>query len=599
MLRVPSDLVDHDTHRSTRKLSIWLPTGGSLSVLRDLQSARDLEDLATLLGYSKKGVAYILYKQSDAQKYRKFFIPKKAGGVREICAPRRRLKKLQRKLADLLCECVSEIEESEPHRQRLAHGYYRGRNIVSNAKPHRSRRYVLNVDIEDYFGSINFGRVRGILIADKRFQLRPEVATVIAQIACHDNRLPQGSPASPVVSNIVGRLIDVRFAKVAKRHGCTYTRYVDDITFSTGRLDFPRRLARQRMCARSTWKIGRELRDEFKRLDFRVSESKTRMQLRTARQDVTGLVVNQKVNVAQEYSRSVRHMCHSLFKNGFYYIPWSSSEFHGPPAPVTSLAPLGGRLGHVWYIKARQDRDDKINKAAGHQPPKKTFELYRDFLRFKYFVAAQSPVIVTEGKSDVSYIRSAIKVFHPKYTRLSAVVDGELEILPNFLRPSKVNQALLNLGDGTGGMSQLICGYKNMMERFEYCPMSAPVLLVVDNDKGGKPVLKEGRKLSASGPAPGIGMSWMHVCLNLYLVWTPKVGKKPESRMEDLFSASLLGKTVAGKKFDPDKPHGDHSSISKAVFADKIVAAARDPLDFPGFPPLLASIEAAITHHTP
>ena len=114
---------------------------------------------------------------------------------------------------------------------------------MTNAYIHKRRRYVLNLDLEDFFPSFNFGRVRGFFIKDKHFALHERVETIIAQIACHDNELPQGSPCSPVISNLIAHLLDVRLARLAKAHKCTYSRYADDITFSTNRKEFPSDLA--------------------------------------------------------------------------------------------------------------------------------------------------------------------------------------------------------------------------------------------------------------------------------------------------------------------------------------------------------------------
>ena len=207
--------------------------------LEKLKAATTLTDLARLLNYKPKGLSYILYKVPKPSMYHSFTIPKASGGVRQIDAPKQHLKLLQSRLADLLSDCLVELEKHEPHRSKVSHGFHRGRSIITNAVPHSRRRYVLNLDLYDFFGAINFGRVRGLLIKGAAFQLDPAVATVIAQIACYDNRLPQGSPCSPVISNLVARIMDVRLARLAKTHRCTYTRYADDLTFSTNQRAFP------------------------------------------------------------------------------------------------------------------------------------------------------------------------------------------------------------------------------------------------------------------------------------------------------------------------------------------------------------------------
>src|SRR5205085_12448911 len=107
----------------------------------------------------------------------------------------------------------------------------------------RHRRWVFNLDLEEFFPSINFGRVRGFFLKNRDFELNVDVATVLAQIACHENSLPQGSPCSPVISNLVGHLLDMRLVKLASEAGCTYSRYADDLTFSTNKAEFPPAIA--------------------------------------------------------------------------------------------------------------------------------------------------------------------------------------------------------------------------------------------------------------------------------------------------------------------------------------------------------------------
>ncbi|NJN91776.1 MAG: RNA-directed DNA polymerase [Leptolyngbyaceae cyanobacterium SL_5_14] len=130
---------------------------------------------------------------------------------------------------------------------QVSHGFKRKLSIRTNARKHRNRRYVFNIDLTDFFGSINFGRVRGFFIKDKRFRLNSKVATIFAQIACFKKSLPQGSPCSPVISNLIGNILDTHLVRLAARTGCTYTRYADDLTFSTNKRCFPRSIAIQSM----------------------------------------------------------------------------------------------------------------------------------------------------------------------------------------------------------------------------------------------------------------------------------------------------------------------------------------------------------------
>ena len=97
---------------------------------------------------------------------------------------------------------------------------------------------VLNIDLENFFESFHFGRVRGFFIKNNNFLLPIEVATVIAQISCYEGKLPQGAPSSPIISNLICEILDYRLLKIAKKYKLNYTRYADDLTFSTNDKNF-------------------------------------------------------------------------------------------------------------------------------------------------------------------------------------------------------------------------------------------------------------------------------------------------------------------------------------------------------------------------
>ena len=373
-----------------------------LSSLEKLRQAENLTALAKLLGFTPKGVSYVLYKMDAAKKYRSFEIPKKSGGFRIIHAPEAQLALLQSRLAELLYECVHERKKDHRRFWFASHGFHQGRTIVSNAEVHKRRRFVFNLDLEDFFGTINFGRVRGFFINDSMFALKPKVATIIAQISCHDNALPQGSPCSPVISNLIGNILDSRLLALARNARCTYTRYADDLTFSTNEKLFPTKIAVNVHDA--DWEVGAKLKTTIEKTGFFINPTKTRMSLRRSRQTVTGLVVNDKANINQDYYRAARAMCNAVFQTGYYFRPGDD------PADVTdNLNPLEGTLSHIYFVKARRDRKPNVNrlaKSAGEfNPPRAPEELYRKFLFYKYFAVPKAPFIVTEGVSDITYLQ--------------------------------------------------------------------------------------------------------------------------------------------------------------------------------------------------
>jgi RNA-directed DNA polymerase len=159
---------------------------------------------------------------------------------------------------DLLQDCLDEIQLANDLKASSAHGFMRERSIITNASGHKKRRFVLNVDLKDFFGTINFGRVRGYFLKDKNFLLNATVATVLAQIAFFWNALPQGTPCSPVISNLIGHVLDIHLVRLASKAGCTYTRYADDLTFSTSKQSFPAAIALQVDGSNTKWELCAE-----------------------------------------------------------------------------------------------------------------------------------------------------------------------------------------------------------------------------------------------------------------------------------------------------------------------------------------------------
>jgi RNA-directed DNA polymerase len=372
-----------------------------MSRLAALKATSSLSDVARLLNFKPKTVSYLLYRHPEETKYKTFQIPKRHGGQRTIKAPVDALKRLQSRLSDLLQDCVDEANVANKRKDRAAHGFKRGRSIFSNAKQHRHRRWVFNLDIEDFFPSINFGRVRGFLLKNRDFELHERVATVVAQIACHEHSLPQGSPSSPVISNLVAHLLDMRLVRLASEAGCTYSRYADDLTFSTNKREFPASIAMPSGAegtAAHLWLAGEALRKVVERCGFRINAKKTYMRYRSSRQDVTGLVVNKKVNVRQEYRHSVRAMVHNLVRTGAFEI-LGVTEKDGQAVldrRPGQLDELHGMLGFIdsleRFNKKQQPPERKANtkssneKSDGRSSNEKT---YRQFLLYSTFHAAQ------------------------------------------------------------------------------------------------------------------------------------------------------------------------------------------------------------------
>lgn len=159
-------------------------------------------------------------------KYKNFLINKKSGGSRIISEPRAKLKFLQYKLLDFLNEVSGGMKP-------CVHGFTKDRSIVTNASRHCSpkTRFILNLDLENFFPSITFFRIRGLFQA-KPFNFSFGNSTFLAHLCCHNGVLPQGAPTSPILANLICRSLDKELMSLAYRNRATYTRYCDDITFS-------------------------------------------------------------------------------------------------------------------------------------------------------------------------------------------------------------------------------------------------------------------------------------------------------------------------------------------------------------------------------
>ena len=361
------------------------------------------------------------------------------------------------------------------------------------------------------------------------------VATIIGQIACHDNALPQGAPTSPIISNLIGQILDNRLARLAKRRRCHYTRYADDLTFSTTARTFPIDLCFQRNDGSHIWQLGHGLRDCIERTGFSVNEAKTRMQIIGSRQEVTGLIVNDKVNVKSEYYRTVRSMCHALFKTGSYFIP---NKFEGEDEECTQineLGPLEGRLSFIYYVKDRRDLNSKEKKERDFKKPIGFERLYKRFLMYKYFVASAVPVLITEGKTDVVYLSCAIRSLKSEFPLLIKQEDDEASMLFKFIHSTYVNQRILNLGEGYGGMKNLLNVYEKSISGYHIRQPHSPVIFVVDNDSGGKSFFDEIKTKCKITITLASNELYFYLGNNLYLVKTPSEGSQ-ESCIEDLFS---------------------------------------------------------------
>jgi hypothetical protein len=509
---------------------------------------------------------------------------------------------LQQRLSDLLQNCVEEINQGRNWKDDLAHGFKRDRSIITNAIKHHKRRYVFNIDLQDFFPTINFGRVRGFFIKDANFMLDTKVATILAQIACHENGLPQGAPCSPVISNLIGHVLDIRLCKLASANGCTYSRYADDITFSTNKPDFPSSIARRVAGEAHKWEVGDRLEEAVVSAGFAVNPLKTRMQYRSSRQAVTGLIVNRKVNIRSEYRRIVRAMAHRLFKIGKFQQMRIVPDAKGVLTPTMvdgTMAQLHGMLGHIddvdyhnFKIEAKVESRKQHAKAALRSKQK----LYRRFLMFKDFYSAAAPVVVCEGKTDNIYLLHAIRSLAVNYPKLATIsANNKIALNIRILKTVKTSAGrVLQLGEGTSFLEAFIKGYYEEIHKFKAPGMQRAVVLVVDNDSGADEICNTISRLTKKGPSRT--NPFTHIAGNLYMVFTPlKTGAK-KSAIEDCFADAIKNLNLGGKTFNPDGKADSSRYFGKHILSQYVRENATK-INFTGFVGLLDRITAAIDAH--
>jgi RNA-directed DNA polymerase len=285
----------------------------------------DGADIANAMGISLSQLRFLAFSRrvSTVSHYVRFQIPKKTGGVRAISAPLPRLKQAQQWILDNILECIV-LHHS-------AHGFRRGRSIVTNAQPHVGALVVINLDLENFFPSISYRRVKGVFCSLGYSEAvatilglictEPDVTQIemdgrnyyISQTARH---LPQGAPSSPAITNLLCRRLDRRLQGLAESRGFIYTRYADDLTFSTTNSE------KLRDIGNILHGVGSIVAHE----GLTVHPDKTRVLRASQQQEVTGVVVNEKLNVDRATLQKFRATLYQIEKDGLAGKQWGKGD---------------------------------------------------------------------------------------------------------------------------------------------------------------------------------------------------------------------------------------------------------------------------------
>jgi S1-C subfamily serine protease len=295
-------------------------------------------------------LAYLVMSPAELKKiwwyrgrmYTLFEIAKGSGKVRTITAPDRRLKIIQQKLLPLL--------EKLYRVRNPVHGFVPERSVKTNAEAHGRRGFVVNLDLKDFFPTITEKRTIGLLRSlgvDKR------VAEIVARLCCHMGQLPQGAPTSPVLSNMICYRLDTDLLLVAKTSRAIYTRYADDITFSSYQPPTPLFEGVVPAVGRfSPDLLAPALSAAITGNGFVVHPEKAHYADRNSRRIVTGVKINAGLNVDRRYIRRVRAMLHSIERLG---LANAEAKHESTGGKGSLAAHLRGKIAYVAHLKGQTD----------------------------------------------------------------------------------------------------------------------------------------------------------------------------------------------------------------------------------------------------
>lgn len=269
--------------------------------MRSLFDCKSNLELARYFNIEHRKLTYLAYRQPE-NRYITFRIPKrKQGEYRTIDAPRADLKRIQRTIAQELWRFY--------YAPICTYGFVSGRNIAQGAKKHVKKRTVMTIDLQDFFSSVSSSRVRGIFITV--CHCCPEVANTLTNLTCLNGGLPQGAPSSPILSNLVCYSMDRELLNYAIRHRLTYSRYADDLTFSSTSPYLSRHFCNQG--AEGIEAINRNIRMIVENENsFAINPDKIHIRGKGSRQTVTGIIVNNKCNFTRETYRGLRVLFHNI-----------------------------------------------------------------------------------------------------------------------------------------------------------------------------------------------------------------------------------------------------------------------------------------------
>lgn len=342
----------------------------------------------------------------------------------------------------------------------------------------------------------------------------------------------------------------------------------------------------------------KEISAVISKAGFTINEKKTRLLYRDSRQEVTGLVVNKKINVNRTYVKKTKAMAHQLYTTGEFTID----------GKIAGIKQLEGRFSFIDQLDLYNNKLDEEKHDAYHLSGREL--QYRAFMFYKNFYAHEVPLIVTEGKTDVRYLKAALMKFYTKYPSLIEKDDkGQFVFKIKFFRRSKRWKYFFGIsldgGDAMKVLYRYFTGKKGCTDYFSYFQklsgraQSSPVILLYDNETESKRPLKSFLSEDAGITEAQKEDLKKNLLFNLlpdsklFLLTNPLMPGKAECEIEDLFTADLLNLVLGGKTFSrKDRPDKD-KHYGKEIFSEYVLANYQS-IDFQGFIPLLDALNSIV-----
>lgn len=323
--RVPNNITSFQYHEVNALTFLSVQTPVELSKFLDMF----IDELEEIINYPT---------------YRNYAIKKKKGGERQVFEPGLMLKKIQKRLNYFFQAYYLWVKPKQVHGFVINPIYLAKQcNIVENARPHVGKKHVLNLDLKDFFPNITAKQVKNVFTSHF-FEFDNQLANALTLLTTYNGFLPAGAPTSPVISNFVCDQLDADLIRFAENNGLAYTRYADDLTFSSNN------------------KITPELVNAIKNIitqnHFLVNEKKVYQKTSNRKQTVTGITVNQKVNVDRKLLKKIRAMLHDLSNNGLDVATKKHFNFTGAynlKYQQTFINRLEGYINFVGQVRGTTD----------------------------------------------------------------------------------------------------------------------------------------------------------------------------------------------------------------------------------------------------